>query len=147
MELTKFMKYYTIEQKIKITDPSKPITGYLNFMTCNDERCIAPSDVEFELFAADATEDPDNKKAEVKAAEPKVAVKTDKKVTAETPEKKKITEATPTTPPSSSIILKVDSNQYSGKASPRSEEHTSELQSPCNLVCRILLEKTKRKTI
>src|ERR1039457_6655340 len=26
---------------------------------------------------------------------------------------------------------------------PRSEEHTSELQSPCNLVCRLLLEKTK----
>src|SRR5256885_4191815 len=25
--------------------------------------------------------------------------------------------------------------------SPRSEEHTSELQSPCNLVCRLLLEK------
>src|SRR2546426_7628920 len=29
----------------------------------------------------------------------------------------------------------------SGKA--RSEEHTSELQSPCNLVCRLLLEKKK----
>src|SRR5256885_11594881 len=26
-------------------------------------------------------------------------------------------------------------------AEPRSEEHTSELQSPCNLVCRLLLEK------
>src|SRR2546426_9252407 len=26
----------------------------------------------------------------------------------------------------------------------RSEEHTSELQSPCNLVCRLLLEKKKR---
>src|SRR5256885_5986521 len=32
-----------------------------------------------------------------------------------------------------------------GTASPhcRSEEHTSELQSPCNLVCRLLLEKKK----
>src|SRR5256885_11072505 len=27
----------------------------------------------------------------------------------------------------------------------RSEEHTSELQSPCNLVCRLLLEKKKQK--
>src|SRR5256885_9470074 len=27
----------------------------------------------------------------------------------------------------------------------RSEEHTSELQSPCNLVCRLLLEKKKNK--
>src|SRR2546426_2137998 len=29
----------------------------------------------------------------------------------------------------------------------RSEEHTSELQSPCNLVCRLLLEKKKNKYI
>src|SRR2546426_3218923 len=28
----------------------------------------------------------------------------------------------------------------------RSEEHTSELQSPCNLVCRLLLEKKKQNT-
>src|SRR5256885_6820016 len=27
----------------------------------------------------------------------------------------------------------------------RSEEHTSELQSPCNLVCRLLLEKKKQE--
>src|SRR5256885_7961443 len=27
----------------------------------------------------------------------------------------------------------------------RSEEHTSELQSPCNLVCRLLLEKKNRR--
>src|SRR2546426_1497047 len=32
--------------------------------------------------------------------------------------------------------------QYDSK---RSEEHTSELQSPCNLVCRLLLEKKKKK--
>src|SRR5256885_6302029 len=30
-------------------------------------------------------------------------------------------------------------------AAERSEEHTSELQSPCNLVCRLLLEKKKIK--
>src|SRR2546426_7151164 len=29
----------------------------------------------------------------------------------------------------------------------RSEEHTSELQSPCNLVCRLLLEKKKESTV
>src|SRR5256885_13014698 len=29
----------------------------------------------------------------------------------------------------------------------RSEEHTSELQSPCNLVCRLLLEKKKRQAL
>src|SRR5256885_4817322 len=36
---------------------------------------------------------------------------------------------------------------YSSRAyAARSEEHTSELQSPCNLVCRLLLEKKKKKT-
>src|SRR5256885_7178785 len=32
-------------------------------------------------------------------------------------------------------------------ASPRSEEHTSELQSPCNLVCRLLLEKKNKMLV
>src|SRR5256885_11271826 len=31
-----------------------------------------------------------------------------------------------------------------GHRDTRSEEHTSELQSPCNLVCRLLLEKKKK---
>src|SRR2546426_10023633 len=34
---------------------------------------------------------------------------------------------------------------YRATARSRSEEHTSELQSPCNLVCRLLLEKKKKK--
>src|SRR2546426_7310702 len=34
-----------------------------------------------------------------------------------------------------------DWNEKSGASRWRSEEHTSELQSPCNLVCRLLLEK------
>src|SRR5256885_6464366 len=33
------------------------------------------------------------------------------------------------------------------RSCPRSEEHTSELQSPCNLVCRLLLEKKKKDSI
>src|SRR2546426_8363358 len=35
----------------------------------------------------------------------------------------------------------------SGWTTKRSEEHTSELQSPCNLVCRLLLEKKKKKPV
>src|SRR2546426_8360547 len=35
--------------------------------------------------------------------------------------------------------------QHRGAEEERSEEHTSELQSPCNLVCRLLLEKKKNK--
>src|SRR2546426_6186326 len=34
---------------------------------------------------------------------------------------------------------------FQGSYCKRSEEHTSELQSPCNLVCRLLLEKKKQK--
>src|SRR5256885_7331261 len=40
-------------------------------------------------------------------------------------------------------VLLVDLPPGTGDA--RSEEHTSELQSPCNLVCRLLLEKKKKK--
>src|SRR2546426_2129601 len=36
--------------------------------------------------------------------------------------------------------------RFRGVHEPRSEEHTSELQSPCNLVCRLLLEKKKKAT-
>src|SRR5215467_16066717 len=34
--------------------------------------------------------------------------------------------------------------QVASMSGGRSEEHTSELQSPCNLVCRLLLEKKKK---
>src|SRR5688500_19513065 len=37
--------------------------------------------------------------------------------------------------------LKSSAEISAQKGTPRSEEHTSELQSPCNLVCRLLLEK------
>src|SRR3989454_3880655 len=36
-----------------------------------------------------------------------------------------------------------DDRRRRGRRRGRSEEHTSELQSPCNLVCRLLLEKKK----
>src|SRR5256885_13057525 len=45
-------------------------------------------------------------------------------------------------------LLLLGTAQYHGatcgwREHERSEEHTSELQSPCNLVCRLLLEKKK----
>src|SRR5256885_10923793 len=40
------------------------------------------------------------------------------------------------------MILRFGSRSHN--VSKRSEEHTSELQSPCNLVCRLLLEKKHR---
>src|SRR5256885_992608 len=38
----------------------------------------------------------------------------------------------------------VDTVEITERQQVRSEEHTSELQSPCNLVCRLLLEKKKK---
>jgi thiol:disulfide interchange protein DsbD len=48
MNITKFKKNLKISQKIKTTGPTT-IKGYLTFMTCNDEMCLPPSDVPFEL--------------------------------------------------------------------------------------------------
>src|SRR5256885_12921004 len=40
--------------------------------------------------------------------------------------------------------LRVPEHDFYFTIGERSEEHTSELQSPCNLVCRLLLEKKKK---
>ncbi len=48
MNITKFKKNLKISQKIKMTG-STSIKGYITFMTCNDEMCLPPSDVPFEL--------------------------------------------------------------------------------------------------
>src|SRR5215467_8221000 len=38
-------------------------------------------------------------------------------------------------------------SMHAGREAERSEEHTSELQSPCNLVCRLLLEKNTKQAL
>src|SRR5256885_8728628 len=43
----------------------------------------------------------------------------------------------------SSAETQENGEEHTVSSSRRSEEHTSELQSPCNLVCRLLLEKKK----
>src|SRR5256885_6894254 len=48
---------------------------------------------------------------------------------------------------SGSIGARIWESQGDGTFFARSEEHTSELQSPCNLVCRLLLEKKKHTTL
>src|SRR2546426_4927423 len=55
-------------------------------------------------------------------------------------------EGFPELQPSSVVEVGVEIVDPAGhRAALRSEEHTSELQSPCNLVCRLLLEKKKKK--
>lgn len=47
MNLIKFYEKGTFTQQVKISDFSKPITGYLTFMTCDDSKCLPPKDVDF----------------------------------------------------------------------------------------------------
>src|SRR5256885_11231173 len=48
-------------------------------------------------------------------------------------------------PPTMKTVLLYCFNFSTSEMKSRSEEHTSELQSPCNLVCRLLLEKKKEE--
>src|SRR5205807_5587202 len=44
-------------------------------------------------------------------------------------------------------VYDIDNGRVIASLPARSEEHTSELQSPCNLVCRLLLEKKKTQQV
>lgn len=60
MNLTKFAGKAILTQRVTVADASKPITGYVTFMVCNDEMCLPPKDVDFEfkITAAGKTEAP-----------------------------------------------------------------------------------------
>ncbi len=47
MNLTKFKHKAILTQRVEVTDPTKPITGYITYMSCNDEMCLPPRDVDF----------------------------------------------------------------------------------------------------
>ena len=52
-------KPFVITQKVKVTDASKPVAGYLTFMACDHEKCLPPTDVDFSFsFPASATSTP-----------------------------------------------------------------------------------------
>lgn len=55
MTVVKFSGYAKFTQRIKVKDGSKPVIGYLTFMTCDDEKCLAPKDVDFEFKLPKAT--------------------------------------------------------------------------------------------
>lgn len=46
---------FIIKQKVKITDESKPIIGAIEYMTCDDARCLPPTFVDF-VFSFDGSE-------------------------------------------------------------------------------------------
>ncbi len=52
MKIKKFHNYADFTQKIKILDKTKPIEGYVTFMTCDDTRCLPPNDIDFKFDAS-----------------------------------------------------------------------------------------------
>ncbi len=49
MNLIKFFKKAVFTQRVAVPDISKPITGFLEFMTCDDTRCLPPDQIDFEF--------------------------------------------------------------------------------------------------
>jgi thiol:disulfide interchange protein len=47
MNLIKFSEEVTFVQRIKLADATKAIKGYLEFMTCDNEKCLPPEEVDF----------------------------------------------------------------------------------------------------
>ena len=74
MELIKFYKKATFTQRVKVAE-GKPITGFLEFMTCDDSRCLPPTEVDFSFEVkptagqSESTGDASPKGQEEKAAE------------------------------------------------------------------------------
>ncbi|MCF8247507.1 MAG: thioredoxin family protein [Saprospiraceae bacterium] len=65
MHVVKFAEKVSFTQKVKVTDVSKPITGYLTFGTCDNMRCLPPADVDFSFQLKS-----NSKPAETKATTP-----------------------------------------------------------------------------
>lgn len=49
MEVIKISKKGTFTQKVKVLDPSKPITGIIEYMCCNELQCLPPKEVPFTI--------------------------------------------------------------------------------------------------
>ena len=47
MDVTKFEIQAVFQQQIRIKDPGQPITGYFEFMTCDDSKCLPPKEIDF----------------------------------------------------------------------------------------------------
>lgn len=65
MQVIKFGKAVTFTQRVRVKDFSKPIKGYLEYMTCDDSKCLAPTEVDFSFqlksnLSPDKTSTPEN---------------------------------------------------------------------------------------
>lgn len=55
MNVIKFSGKVRFIQRVRVTDTKKPITGYLEFMTCDDERCLPPTEEQFSFDLSTAS--------------------------------------------------------------------------------------------
>ena len=53
MNITKYKKNLKISQKIEVTDINKEVSGYLEYMTCDDTKCMPPTAVEFSFVPSE----------------------------------------------------------------------------------------------
>lgn len=63
MDLVKYGKEVVFQQTVRLESATTPIVGHLRFMTCNDESCLPPKDVEFSFNAAPSSKTGTDKSA------------------------------------------------------------------------------------
>ena len=56
MEVTKFEKQAVFRQTIELENKDMSITGFLTFMTCDDTKCLPPTDVDFSFSFGESQE-------------------------------------------------------------------------------------------
>ncbi|MCB9284972.1 MAG: thioredoxin family protein [Lewinellaceae bacterium] len=85
MNVIKYKKHAEFTQRVKVSDLSKPITGYFTFMTCDDERCLPPTDVDFSFTLKAPEKKPAGGTPEPQKPEPKPSETPKPGTTAEAP--------------------------------------------------------------
>ena len=109
MKISKFKKKAVFTQRITVNDLSKPITGYYTYMTCNDERCLPPEDVDFSFeLKKQQTSDSDGSSGMIdnETTEEKVATSTNSQVEGEAAKAAEDLSVVPT--PENGIFAPVD---------------------------------------
>ncbi len=77
IEIKKFGKRAVFKQKVKSSDIAAKVTGTLEFMTCDDEKCLPPDEVEFTFTFPKPTKEVKTGSAEQKTEsieEPKISI-------------------------------------------------------------------------
>lgn len=49
MNVVKYGERVVFKQRVRVSDANRPVAGQLEFMTCDDNRCLPPRTVEFEI--------------------------------------------------------------------------------------------------